>query len=103
LREVDESIRLYDKLVVILSAHSLQAEPVIREIERALQKEARDKKEVLFPIRVDNAVFTWKHELQADVVRKVVGDFREWQQPCTYQASLERLIDGLQASPASSP
>ena len=57
MREVDEAIRVYDKLVVILSAASLTAEPVIREMERALQKEQREKREVLFPIRVDDAVF----------------------------------------------
>ncbi|HUE73461.1 MAG TPA: toll/interleukin-1 receptor domain-containing protein [Pirellulaceae bacterium] len=95
--EVDHAIRLYDKLVVILSEQSLQSEPVIREIERALQKESRDKKEVLFPIRVDDAIFSWQHGLQPDVVRKVMGDFRDWTDPAKYKASLKRLIECLQA------
>ena len=37
--EIDTAIRHYDKLVVICSKDSLQSQPVIREIERALQKE----------------------------------------------------------------
>jgi DNA-binding NarL/FixJ family response regulator len=40
--EIDTAIRHYDKLVVICSKHSLQSQPVIREIERALQKEDRE-------------------------------------------------------------
>lgn len=100
--EVDSAIRLHDKLVVILSAASLRSEPVIREIDRALRKEQREKKDVLFPVRLDDAVFTWDHYLQADVVRKVIGDFRE---PAKYDAALERLIADLQAErrPQSAP
>ena len=67
----------YDKLVVICSEHSLQSPAVIREIERALQKEDRERKSVLFPVRVDDYLFNqWDHPRKADVVSKVVGDFR---------------------------
>jgi uncharacterized protein YjbI with pentapeptide repeats len=78
LGEVDRAIRVYDKLVVICSKDSLQAEPVIREIERALQREQRDGKEILFPIQLDDFVFSWEHELQPDLTRKTIGDFRDW-------------------------
>jgi hypothetical protein len=98
--EVDLAIRLYDKLIVILSEHSLQSEPVIREIERALQKEAREKKEVLFPITLDDAIFSWQHPLAADVMRKVIGDFRQWKDPAAYKNSLKRLLDTLKSSSA---
>lgn len=102
MREVDQAVRHYDKLVIILSEHALKAEPVIREIERALQREQRDSKEVLFPIRLDDTVFSWDHELQADVVRRNVGDFREWEKAEKYQRSFERLLDSLKAPPKQS-
>lgn len=103
MREVDQAIRVYDKLIVICSEKSLQSEPVIREIERALQKEQRERSEVLFPIRVDDSVFAWEHELQADLARKVIGDFTKWKDPGKYRTSLDRLIKALQAeSPAAS-
>jgi hypothetical protein len=95
MREVDEGIRVYDKLVVICSADSLKAEPVIREIERALQREQREGKEVLFPIRLDDSIFSWGHFLQADLARKVIGDFREWKNPKIYRASFDRLLRDL--------
>ncbi|MEW5702425.1 MAG: toll/interleukin-1 receptor domain-containing protein [Candidatus Zixiibacteriota bacterium] len=103
MRSVDEAIRLYDKLIVICSEHSLKAEPVVREIERALQKEQRENKEVLFPIRVDDAVFSWKHELQADVARKYIGDFTHWHEPKAYTKALERLIRDLRTVTIPSP
>ncbi len=55
--EIDTAIRHYDKLVVICSQHSLQSPPVIREIERALQKEDREHRNVLFPVRIDDYLF----------------------------------------------
>jgi hypothetical protein len=46
--EIDTAIRHYDKLVVICSKHSLESPPVIREIERALQKEDREHAAISF-------------------------------------------------------
>jgi len=75
--EIDTAIRHYDKLVVICSQHTLQSPPVIREIARALQKEDRERRNVLFPIRIDDYLFDeWEHPRKADVVSKVIGDFR---------------------------
>jgi hypothetical protein len=96
---VDEAIARYDKLVVICSEDSLQASTVLREIERALQKEDAMKKrgeegEVLFPIRLDDYVFEeWEHHLKADVVTKYVGDFTRKKE---YDKSLERLLRDLE-------
>jgi len=42
--EIDRSIRIYDKLVVVLSKNSLQSEPVLREIERSIQREDKEHK-----------------------------------------------------------
>jgi hypothetical protein len=91
--EIDKSIRLHDKVVVICSVNSLQSEPVCREIERALQREDKEKRDVLFPVRIDNYIFDgWEHHRKADVVSKVVGDFSD---PRQYQKSLNKLIDNL--------
>jgi len=94
--EIDTAIRHYDKLVVICSEHSLQSEPVIREIERALQKEDRDDKNVLFPIRIDDYLFDeWDHPRKADVVSKVIGDFRGVNDLATYAKAFPRFLDAL--------
>ena len=94
--EIDTAIRHYDKLVVICSKHSLQSPPVIREIERALQKEDREHKNVLFPIRIDDYLFDeWDHPRKADVVSKVIGDFRGSDNLATYSKAFPRFLDAL--------
>ncbi len=97
--EIDREIKIYDKLMVVCSENSLQSEPVIREIERALQREDREHKNILFPIRIDNYVFDkWEYERKADVVNKVVGDFSEWDKDVSkYNKSLNKLIKALRA------
>jgi hypothetical protein len=96
--EIDRAIKIYDKLVVVCSQNSLQSGPVLREIERALQREDREYKNILFPITIDDYVFDeWKHERKADVLAKVVGDFRAWRDPSSYQEAFRKLLKGLQA------
>jgi hypothetical protein len=54
---------------------------------------------VLFPIRIDDYIFDkWEHERRADVVKKVVGDFRDWKSHDAYQKSLLKLLKDLQAT-----
>ena len=106
---MNEAVRLYDKLVVVCSKHSLKAPPVLEEIDRALTKEDEQIRsgkpgEVLFPIRLDDHLFTtWQHPRKADVLAKHVGDFRKWRDPAAYQTALKRLIRDLAAEPAAAP
>jgi uncharacterized protein YjbI with pentapeptide repeats len=94
--EITKWTSIYDKLVVICSEDSLQSGPVLREIERALQREDREKKNVLFPIRIDDYLFKkWDHPRQPDVVSKVAGDFRDWKDQKAYGKALDRLVDAL--------
>ena len=94
--EIDTAIRHYDKLVVICSKHSLESQPVIREIERALQKEDREHRNVLFPIRIDDYLFDeWEHPRKADVVSKVIGDFRGVNDLAIYTKAFPRFLDAL--------
>jgi hypothetical protein len=96
--EIDRGIKVHDKLVLICSEHSLQSEPVLREIERALQREDKEKKSILFPLRIDNYIFEkWEHHRKADVVRKVVGDMRDWTNPDSYKRAFERLLRDLKS------
>jgi uncharacterized protein YjbI with pentapeptide repeats len=94
--EIDTAIRQYDKLVVICSKDSLQSGAVIREIERALQKEDREHKNVLFPVRIDDYLFEkWDHPRKADVVRVVAGDFRGSDNLATYAKAFPRFLEAL--------
>jgi len=97
--EIDRSIKVYDKLIVVCSEHSLQSIPVQREMERALSREDQEHKNILFPIRIDNYLFEcWEHPRKADVAAKVVGDFRGWNRNAAkYDAALKKLLSALRA------
>ena len=99
LGEIDRSIKVYDKLIVVCSEHSLTSGPVKREIERALQREDNEGKNVLFPIRVDDYIFDkWQHPRRADVVSKVVGDFADWDTDAAkYEKAFDKLLKALRA------
>ena len=97
--EIDRSINVYDRLIVVCSERSLTSDPVLREIERALQREDNEGKNVLFPIRIDDYIFAkWQHPRKADVVAKVVGDFSGWDTDVTkYETALQKLLKALKA------
>lgn len=93
---IDESIRVHDKLVLILSEDSINSAWVRREVETTLDREDREKRDVLFPIRVDDAIFENK-EPWADEIRRTrhIGDFREWKHHDSYTKAFERLVKDL--------
>lgn len=95
--EIDQGIKLYDKLLVICSKNSLVSGPVLREIERALNREDKEGKDVLFPVTIDSYIFDgWEHPRKADVLSKVVGDFRGWSRSAAkYDKAFEKLMKAL--------
>ncbi len=95
---IDESIRLYDKLLLVLSVNSVASRWVEKEVETALDKEEEQKKTVLFPVRLDDAVMEEKMGWAADVRRsRHIGDFRDWKNHDSYRKAFERLMRDLKA------
>lgn len=96
---IDESIRVYDKLLLVLSEHSVSSQWVEQEVETALAKEReQDGKTVLFPIRVDDAIMEIKSGWPA-LLRNTrnVGDFTRWKDHDSYQKAFDRLLRDLKA------
>jgi len=101
-KNIDDAITAFDKIIVICSKNSLNSEPVLREIERAIQKEKelREKhtktKRVLFPITIDDYVYKdWNHYLKPDVRRITIGDFRKHEDTDEYNRALDKLKKDL--------
>lgn len=95
---IDESIRLYDKLLLVLSESSVASEWVEKEVETAFEKEREQKKTMLFPVRLDDAVLEAKTGWAADVRRsRHIGDFRDWKNHDSYRKAFERLMRDLKA------
>jgi TIR domain len=53
---IDQAIHLHDKLLLILSKSSVASGWVEHEVRTALAKERKERRVVLFPVRVDKAV-----------------------------------------------
>jgi hypothetical protein len=95
---IDESIRIYDKLMVVLSENSIRSRWVEEEVEAAFEKEDKQKKLVLLPIRLDDAVMETDQAWASNLRRtRHIGDFRAWKDHDQYQKSFDRLLRDLKA------
>jgi TIR domain len=76
---IDEAIRMYDKLLLVLWKDSVDSPWVGVEVEAAFEKERNQKRAVLFPIRLDDTVMKTTQAWAADVRRtRHIGDFTQW-------------------------
>jgi uncharacterized protein YjbI with pentapeptide repeats len=96
---IEESIRLHDKLLVVLSENSVNSAWVEREVNAAIEKEQRQGKTVLFPIRVDDCVMETTKPWAADLRRtRHIGDFRNWKDHDSFKKAFDRLLRDLKSS-----
>ena len=101
---IDESIKLYDKLLVVLSQHSVESEWVEREVIAAQEKERQLKKPVLFPITLDEAFKLTNAPWAADIRRsRHTGNFTQWKIHDDYQKAFDRLMRDLKAESSHRP
>lgn len=97
-QRIDECIRMYDKLLLVLSQHSVMSHWVEKEVETAFEKEQRHNKLVLFPIMLDDSVMRTNQAWAADISRtRHIGDFTRWKEHDAYQRGLKRLLRDLKA------
>jgi hypothetical protein len=95
---IDEAIHVQEKLLLLISEHSLTSQWVEQEVETALEKERKEHYTVLFPIRLDNTVMEMNGGWPV-LIRNTrhIGDFTCWKEHDAYQQGLERLLRDLKA------
>jgi hypothetical protein len=90
------AIRKYDRFLLVLSGESVASEWVEFEVQAALAREVSEKRKVLVPIRLDDAVLkspqTWAVGIRGE---RHIGDFSRWKDPDAYRAALDRLRQEL--------
>ena len=93
---IETSIKSYDKLLLILSEHSIKSDWVAYEVEQALNKEPKHTPNVLYPVRVDQAILTCRKQW-AKAIRSTrhIGNFEGWTDPQQYEESFKRLLRAL--------
>jgi hypothetical protein len=97
---IDEAIRLRDKVLLILSEHSIASDWVEDEVNKAFAEERARGQTVLFPVRIDNSVMEsaepWACKLRD---QRNIGDFRLWKNHDAYLKSLDRALRDLTFQP----
>jgi hypothetical protein len=98
---IEDSIRLFDTVMMVLSEASVRSRWVEREVNAAREREDRENRAVLFPISIDDAIMGAAQPWAADIRRtRHIGDFRLWKDHDAYTKALARLLRDLRASAA---
>jgi uncharacterized protein YjbI with pentapeptide repeats len=102
----DEAIRVYDRLLLIISAASLNSEWIKEEIAKARKWELGEHRRVLFPVRLVGfeTLRDWEcfdADTGKDSAREIrqyfIPDFSDWKNHEKYQSAFERLLKDLKA------
>jgi hypothetical protein len=104
--QIDQAIRIYDKLLLILSDDSMNSEWVKTEIANARQRELKEKRQMLFPVSLVSfeRIREWKAfdaDTGKDSAREIreyyIPDFSNWKDHDSYQKAFDRLMRDLKA------
>jgi hypothetical protein len=109
--QIDDAIRLYDKLLLILSGASIASTWVEHELRRARRREVREGRRVLFPIRLIDyeALRDWEcfdadagKDLATEIREYFIPDFSAWKTDHdAYLRAFDRLLRDLRAEGAA--
>jgi len=104
--QIDQAIRMYDKLVLVLSEDSLQSEWVMTELYKARQAELQHNRRKLFPIRLVkmDSIKAWKcfdadtgKDLAREVREYFIPDFTRWKDHDAFEREFAKLLASLKA------
>jgi uncharacterized protein YjbI with pentapeptide repeats len=95
-QEVDQLIRIRDKLLLVLSKFSIESGWIPKEVEAALEEERQRNRSVLFPVLLDAACMVsdkpWIVDLQNT---HKIYDFTAWQNREAYRKQFNILLKDL--------
>ncbi len=109
--QIDEAIRLADRVLLILSESSMKSEWVKTEIARARERELSERRQVLFPISLVpyDRIRGWSafdatsgKDSAREIREYFIPDFSEWKDSDSYSRACSRLLKDLALSGALS-
>lgn len=106
--QIDDALCIHDKLVLVLSPHSMNSEWVQKEIFNARKRERAEGKAILCPIRLCDwkKIEAWSchygsdpKDLADEVREYYIPDFSKWKNHDTFGTEIEKLIEALKSGP----
>lgn len=104
--QIFEAIEMHDKLLLVVSDHSMRSEWVATEIRRARQMELSQRRHRLFPISLVkyDRIKEWEcfdadsgKDLAVELREYFILDFSGWQDPIEFETAFDRLLLALKA------
>jgi hypothetical protein len=99
-----EAIQINDRLLLVLSEHSIRSEWVMTEIRKAREVEKKENRRKLFPIRLTDfeTLCDWTcfdadtgKDLAVEVREYFIPDFSNWKDHDAFEAAFARLQKDL--------
>jgi hypothetical protein len=87
------------EVLLILSEHSIRSGWVKNEVNVGFEEERKRGQNVLFPVRLDDAVMITNEAWAAQLRQRNIGDFRNWKNRADYKRSFERVVRDLTKPP----
>jgi uncharacterized protein YjbI with pentapeptide repeats len=110
--QIAEGIELHDRLLLVLSEHSMASEWVTTEIRRARRQERREHRRKLFPIALCpfETLRAWEcfdadsgKDLGVEVREYFVPDFSGWKDHDAFEAAFAKLLNALRSEERGEP
>jgi hypothetical protein len=104
--QIDDAIRVYDKLLLVLAPESMNSEWVKTEIQRARKAEKREGRRKLFPIRIVDfeTIKAWEcfdadsgKDLGVEIREYFIPDFSNWKDHDSFETAFARLLRDLKS------
>jgi hypothetical protein len=103
--QIDDAIRVHERLLLILSPDSINSEWVKTEIAKARRREVIEKRRMLFPVLLKISYDELKQwecfdaDTGKDSAREIreyyIPDFSQWERPEKFKEEFEKLVRDL--------
>lgn len=104
--QLERAIQVHDRLLLVLSEHSIKSNWVETEIHKAIETGKRENRQKLFPIRLTDydTLRNWRcfdADSGRDMAREVreffIPDFSNWKDHDSFEKAFARLVRDLKA------
>ena len=108
--QIDRAIKTYDKLLIVLSEHSLQSNWVMTELRKARRSELAEGRRKLFPVRLVNyeKLRDWEcfdadsgKDLAIEIREYFIPDFTDWKDDNAFEVAFRKLVEDLKTTEAA--